>query len=165
MYKRQVLGASDLSVIEKHGGHQVHFDELSIPAVFQQGTLRWSSARMIGEDLSILGNGQVSVRQGVTAVSRVVVSPEIAAELRRAMFGAIGGKSIGWAAWWEDLDTPDRKYRDIYLTGDLHDPQVDLGKNHGELPLWNTLASTLQFIRVEMKEEGVDLGPYQMEIY
>lgn len=152
-----IVMADQLSMTEKHGDHKIHFDELSIPAVFQRGSLRWSSARVIGEDVSVLGNGSVSVRDGVNSVTRFVVSPEIALGLRRAMNGAHLIKSGD--RWWQDLDTPDRKYRDVCLTGPIAAPEVDIGGRHGKLPLWKTLASTLHFIRVEMKEEGVELKP------
>jgi len=150
-----VLG-DKVSVTERHGGRELHFDEISVPAVFQQGRLQWSSARLIGEDISVLGNGRVSIAGGVSSVTRLVASPELADELKRAMMGV---QLISRRPWWGDLDTPDRKYRDVYVTGVLMDPKIDLGNRHSELPLWQTLAATLHFIREEMKEEGVDLQP------
>lgn len=145
------------SVAEKHSGHRIAFDEFSVPAVFQAGTLSWRSFRFIGEDVSILGNGSVSLHSGVDAVTRLIVSPEIADVLGQALVGAHIVKS--GIPWWRDLATPDRKYRDVHLTGPLTEPLVDVGARHEQLTLWQTLVATLQFIRVEMKEEGVDLKP------
>jgi len=146
--------AENLQIKEHHGNNVIRFDEFSVPAVFQHGNLRWNSARLIGEDISVLGNGSVSISEGVNSVTRLVASPEIATKLHAAMLGA---KMLNNRSWWADLDTPDRKYRDIYIHGSLVDPTIDLGTRHEEMPLWQTLAATMHFIRVEMKEEGVEL--------
>lgn len=151
-----LLLSERLSVIEKHGGHQLHFDELSMPAIFQRGTFSWSSARVIGEDISFLGNGYVSLAGGITSVTRLVSSPELATLLHGAM---IGSGLVSHRRWWEPLETPDRQYRDVYITGPLFNPNIDLGKQHLDLPLKQTLSRVMDFIRIEMKEEGVILKP------
>lgn len=154
-WRSSMIVMSDrLSVIERHGGHQLHFDEFSIPAIFQHGTLSWSSVRMIGEDISLLGNGRISPADGITSVTRVVAAPELAKELHGAMIGAC---LVRHRPWWKNLDTPDRKYRDVYITGPLSNPNIDLGAKHRDLSLWQTISAVLRFIRIEMKEEGVEL--------
>ena len=155
-----VMLSNNITVSEKHGGRQLHFDELSLPAIFQQGQLNWQSARVVGEDVALLGNGQISFRHGANTVTRFVVSPEVAAELRAAMIGA---GLISRRPWWKDLDTPDRKYRDLHVRGNLKSPSIDLSSKHEDLPLWQTLAEVLDFIRVEMSEEGVALQPLPNE--
>ncbi len=148
--------SSGFTVVEKHGGHELYFDELSIPVTFQAGTLYWASARVMGEDVSLLANGRLSVYEGITSVTRIVAEPELSQKMLQAMVGA-GLTEQG--AWWDDLETPDRKYRDIHVMGPLMDPSIDIGRKHADLPLWQSLSSVLNFIRVEMKEEGVDLRP------
>ena len=155
-----VMLSNNITVSEKHGGRQLHFDELSLPAIFQQGQLNWQSARVVGEDVAFLGNGQISFRHGANTVTRLVVSPEVAAELHSAMVGA---GLVNWRGWWKDLDTPDRKYRDLHVRGNLKSPSIDLSSKHEDLPLWQTLAEVLDFIRVEMSEEGVALQPLPNE--
>lgn len=151
-----LVQSSGFSVLEKHGGRQLHFDELFIPAVFQVGTLNWSSARVIGEDISFLGNGRLSIQDGITSVTRLVAEPELARTLQEAMIGA---HLTGHHVWWEDLETPDRKYRDIHIMGPLTEPSIDLGPKHVDFPLWQTLSAVIHFIREEMKEEGITLQP------
>ncbi len=147
----------DVGLQEKHGGHDVVFEEVVLPAVFRQGQLRWSGARLIGEDVAVLGNGQVSARDGILSVTRLVVSPEVAEMLRRGLNGA--GMIRAGARWWSDLDTPDRKMRDLVVSGSLADPVVDAGEKNADLPVGQIVTSTLKFIREEMKEEGKDLAP------
>jgi len=143
----------NVRVKEEHGGRDILFDEIVIPAVFRQGTLRWGGVRMIGEDLSVLGNGRVSVRGGVLSITRLVASPEVSGMLNRGVHGA--GLLRNGPRWWQDLDTPDRQVRDLLVSGSLMEPMVDAGYNHEEIPVWPMVQSTLQFIREEMKEEGV----------
>jgi len=69
----------------------------------------------------------------------------------------IGTGLINRRPWWEDLQTPDRKYRDVHVTGSLAEANIDLGSQHQNLALWQTLTAVLNFIRVEMEEEGVTL--------
>jgi len=143
----------NVRVKEEHGGRDILFDEIVIPAVFRQGSLRWSGVRMIGEDLSVLGNGRVSVRGGVLSITRLVASPEVSGMLNRGVHGA--GLLRNGPRWWQDLDTPDRQVRDLLISGSLMELVVDAGYHHEEIPVWPMVQTTLQFIREEMKEEGV----------
>jgi hypothetical protein len=152
-----LLLGKDVEVKEEHGSHDVVFEEVALPAVFRQGQLRWSGARMIGEDISVLGNGQVSVRDGILSVTRLVASPEVAKMLSRGLNGA--GLIRAGGRWWSDLDTPDRKMRDLVVSGSLADPMVDAGKKNVDLPVAQVVMTTLKFIREEMKEEGKNLAP------
>jgi len=149
------LVGNGVGVKEEHGSHDVVFDEVALPAVFRQGRLRWSGVRLIGEDISVLGNGQVSVRDGVLSVTRLVVSPEVSTMLTRGLNGS-GVVKSGYR-WWQDLDTPDRKVRDFVVSGSLADPMVDVGDKKTDLPIFQLVASILNFMREEMKEEGKEL--------
>jgi len=104
-----------------------------------------------------LGNGRVSVGDGVLCVTRLVVSPEVAQMLSRGLHGS--GLAGYKSRWWEDLDTPDRKVRDLLISGSLTDPVVDAGHLHESQPVGEIVGSTLNFIREEMKEEGKELAP------
>lgn len=152
-----MVEAVNLGVKEIHGSHDVVFDEVYIPAVFRQGQLRWNGIRFIGEDISVLGNGRVSVADGVLCVIRLVASPEVAQMLTRGLRGS--GLADYKSRWWENLDTPDRKFRDLLVSGNLTDPVVDAGHLNANLPVWQIVVSTLNFIREEMKEEGKELAP------
>ncbi|MBT8036188.1 MAG: hypothetical protein KJO21_01470 [Verrucomicrobiae bacterium] len=152
-----LMHAEDVALKEEHGRHDVVFEEVALPAILRQGQVRWSGVRLIGEDVSILGNGQVSVRDGILSVTRLVVSPEVAEMLRRGLNGA--GLIKAGGGWWKDLDTPDRKMRDLLVSGSLADAVVDVGKNDADVPVAQIVMTTLNFIRMEMKEEGKVLPP------
>jgi len=142
---------SKIRVEEAHGGRDISFDEVVVPAVFRQGALQWGGVRLIGEDVSVLGNGRLSVRGGVLSVTRLVVSPEVGKMVSRALHGA--GLVRNGTRWWDDLDTPDRKMRDLLVSGSLIEPVIDAGYEYEEFPVWEVVGSTVQFIRNEMKEE------------
>ncbi len=150
-----LLAGDGVRVKEEHGSHDVVFDEVALPAVFRQGQLRWSGVRLIGEDISVLGNGQVSVRDGVLSVTRLVVSPEVETMLMRGLFGSHVVRLRD--SWWENLDTPDRKMRNLVISGSLAEPMVDLGDGRTDLPIFQLVSTVFDFIREEMKEEGKEL--------
>ena len=147
---------SKIKVKESHGGRDISFDEVVVPAMFRRGTLQWSGLRLIGEDVSVMGNGRLSVRGGVLAVTRLVVSPEVGQMVSRALDGA--GFVRHGTRWWDDLETPDRKIRDLLVSGTLQEPMIDAGYQYRELPVWELVGTTYQFIWNEMKEEELGLG-------
>lgn len=159
-WRGAMLGsAQNFYVEELHGGHRIQFDDVRAPAVFNRGQLRWGGLRLIGEDVAILGNGHLSSSGEILAVTRLVVSPEVAYEINAAMNGAmIPGVSH---SWWKNLDTPDRKVRDVTLYGHVADPAVDLTKKYQFLSLWDVLGKMKEFARREMFEEGKVLQPRQ----
>jgi len=110
----------------------------------------------------VLGNGQLSARDGVLSVTRLVVSPEVSEMVRRALHGS--GLVYADAAWWKNLDTPDRKVRDFQVSGSLQNPVVDAGLRGEALPVKDMIKTTIQFIRGEMKEEGKVLLPIPIDI-
>lgn len=152
-----LLDGTNFHVKERHGGHRIEFDEVYAPAVLNRGQLKWSGLRAIGDDISILGNGGLSSSGEVLAVTRLVASPEVAAHLQRAMFGAMIPNVT--RSWWGNLDTPDRKMRDVILSGHMSNPMVDITRKHEFVPLKDIVNKTKSFITREMKEEGKVLQP------
>ncbi|MGB1260755.1 MAG: hypothetical protein ACPG6P_11985 [Akkermansiaceae bacterium] len=147
--------ARDLQVSEQHGGKKLLFEEVFCPVVFRQGEFRWDNVRATSEDFSILGNGRVSLSRGALFVTRVIVSPERAHSISRGINGLmILGPSY---AWWHDLETPDRKYRDLLVYGSLLTPAIDAGRDHEALSLWVLVKEVRKFIKEEMNEEGLEL--------
>jgi len=146
-----LLLAGQIRVKEKHGGHDIVFDEAVLPAGFRQGVLQWQGVRLIGEDVSVLGNGRVSPRGEILSVTRLVVSPEVSKMVVRGLQGA---RLVSHGnQWWSDLGTPDRKMRDLLVTGSMMNPVVDIGYHQRELPVWPLVRKTISFIREEMLEE------------
>jgi len=149
-----LLAGERVTVQEKHGGHDIVFDELVLPVQFRGASLQWQGLRMVGEDVSVLGNGRVSFREGIVSVTRLIVSPEVSVMVARGLQGA-GLVSHG-DQWWSDLDTPDRKVRDLLVTGSVTNPVVDAGYQHRELPIWGLVRKTISFIQDEMREERLE---------
>ncbi|MGJ8676190.1 MAG: hypothetical protein ACSHX0_01600 [Akkermansiaceae bacterium] len=148
--------ATNLHIKEKHGNQQIQFDEVSIPLFFSQCQFHWSDVRLVGDDISILGNGGLSVHN-VLAVTRFVVSPEFAAGADSFLLGSMIKRRHG--SWWSNLETPDRKVRDLVISGNLKDPLVDAGDKKEQMPLSRVIELAMTFIRNEMKEEGKVLQP------
>ncbi len=147
-----LVEAEHVRTSELHGKQSIDIDEVYVPALFSGGQLRWSGVRVIGEDLAVLGNGSVGSSGKVLAVTRLVVSPEIAEEVTRALHGAmIPG---GGHRWWKDLDTPDRQIRDIVLSGDLRRPMINVSSRYEDIAVSIVLEKIRTFIRREMHEEG-----------
>lgn len=125
-----VLG-KEVSLRRGQGQHVV-FDEMQLPAILHMGKLYWANAEMVGEDLSLLGNGRIAMRGGsILSVTRLVASPEVAVELTKSLQRA----EITKGPWWQDLGTPDRLARDLTVSGSWYNPVVDAGDNHARIPL------------------------------
>ena len=152
-----MLVSRQFSVSERHGGHDLVFDEVLAPCVFRRGVLQWDGLRIVSEDLAVLGNGAISLRDGHLSVTRIVTSPEGGAILKRGLCGA--GVTRAEDPWWEKLDTPDREMRDLLVTGPLLDPVVDAGEKHSQINASELMQTLLRFIRREMREQGVNLKP------
>ncbi|MFK7910741.1 MAG: hypothetical protein AB8F34_09060 [Akkermansiaceae bacterium] len=147
-----LLTADKISIKESHGNHDVAFDKVNVPVILRQGVLRWADVRFISEDISIMGNGAVSLRDGHLSVTRIVASPMAAAMLTRGIRGShlIDARS----RWWYDLDTPDRKMRDLVVSGPLLEPQIDAGAKYASIPLAKMLVILYDFVREEIMEAG-----------
>jgi hypothetical protein len=91
--------------------------------------------KMLGEDVSILGNGRVSMRGGMVSVTRIVASPEVAEVIEKSLSRA----GMVEKRWWYDMYTPDRKVRDLIVSGSILNPLIDVGPRHARLPLSHLL--------------------------
>ena len=119
---------------EGEQGHRMDFDVMYLPAILHQGKLHWGGAKMIGEDLSV-------------AVTRLVASPEVAGKLSKSLQRA----GLADESWWHDLDTPDRKVRDLTVSGSLYDPVVDAGNSYARVPLSRLLRPSVKAVNAEEK--------------
>jgi hypothetical protein len=128
-----IVAAQNLSVLGIPVVNQISFDEVNLPFVVRQGTVLWSGVRCISEDIAVLGNGAMSLRDGHLSVTRIVASPEVASMLNQGIYGL--DLVDDGEQWWYELATPDRLVRDIVVSGSLLEPQVDAGSNHALLPL------------------------------
>ncbi|MGB2402776.1 MAG: hypothetical protein ACPIA7_05135 [Akkermansiaceae bacterium] len=117
------------------GRPPVTFDTVFLPVILQGAQLYWPSMKMLGEDFSILGNGRVSMRGGMVSVTRIVASPEVAEVIEKSLSRA----GMVETRWWYDMYTPDRKVRDLIVSGSILNPMIDAGPRHVRLPLIHLL--------------------------
>lgn len=117
------------------GRPPVTFDTVFLPVILQGAKLYWPSMKMLGEDFSILGNGRVSMRGGMVSVTRIVASPEVAEVIEKSLSRA----GMVEKRWWYDMYTPDRKVRDLIVSGSILNPLIDVGPRHARLPLSHLL--------------------------
>lgn len=137
-----LLVGERVTVQPGRGRPRVTFDAMYFPVVLHQGKLHLMGYKMLGEDLSILGNGRLSMRGGLVSVTRLVASPEVAENLEKSLRRA--GMSDTW--WWYNMGTPDRKVRDLVISGSILEPVIDAGPQHAAMPL-------RQLIRLIMQPE------------
>ena len=83
----------------------------------------------------MLGNGRLSMRGGVVCVTRLVASPEVAEIMEKSLSRA----GMVETRWWYDMYTPDRKVRDLIISGNVLSPLIDVGPQHARLPLSHLL--------------------------
>ncbi len=130
-----VFAGEGVTVQAGEGRPRVTFDTVFIPIVLHRGNLHWLGFKMLGEDFSMLGNGRLSMRGGVVCVTRLVASPEVAEVMEKSLSRA----GLVDTRWWYDMYTPDRKVRDLIISGDIRSPLIDVGPKHARLPLSHLL--------------------------
>ena len=130
-----MLVGEGVTVQAGEGRPRVTFDTIYLPAILHRGQLHWPGFKMLGEDFSILGNGRLAMRGGIVCVTRLVASPEVAEVMEKSLDRA-GMVETGW---WYDMYTPDRKVRDLIVSGSIVNPTIDVGPRHARLPLSHLL--------------------------
>jgi len=106
------------------GEETTTFDRGSSVFALRGGTLACLDARLIGEELSLLGNGKIATDGQISAVLRAVAAPDKLIEnLRKILPGLQGNPSL------TPLSTPQRAALDLEATGRLGQIQLRLGKD------------------------------------
>ena len=106
------------------GGRITRFDQGSAIAVLQAGTLSCPDARLVGDDLSLLGNATVHSDGRAAGVLRVVAPPETAMGIVRNLFPGTQAPPA-----FSAMSTPQRAALDLEAAGTLGDIRFRLGKN------------------------------------
>ena len=130
-----VLVGESVTAKAGEGRPRVTFDTIYVPAILQKGKLYWPGFKMLGEDCSILGNGRLSMRGNIICVTRLVAAPEVAEVMEKSLSRA----GMVETRWWYDMYTPDRKVRDLVVSGNITNPLIDVGPRHTRLPLSHLL--------------------------
>lgn len=106
------------------GGHDLKFDKASSVTVLRGGILSMVDARMIGDELSLLGNATLLADGRLAGAARVVAPPESAAAIANRTFPILQG-----APSLTPLSTPQRAAFDVEAFGTISQPFLHLGKD------------------------------------
>jgi hypothetical protein len=106
------------------------FDRGVCAAVIRGGMLSVVDARLVGEEVSFLGNGTLLADGRLGAVVRIAAPPQVALATAAGVFPALDFKPQT-----TPLSSPQRVALDISLTGTLAEPLVRVGEGAAFLPL------------------------------
>ncbi len=106
------------------GGHDAKFDKASTVAVLRGGILSCVDARMIGDELSLLGNATLLADGRLAGAARIVASPESATAIANRTFPILQG-----APSLTPLSTPQRSAFDVEAFGTISQIFLRLGKD------------------------------------
>jgi hypothetical protein len=104
--------------------HEAKFDKGSTITVLRGGVLSCVDARLIGDDLSLLGNATVLANGRIAAAARLVAPPDTVTSIANQMFPALQGKPS-----LTPLATPQRAAFDVEAFGSISQPFLRLGKD------------------------------------
>jgi hypothetical protein len=96
-------------ILLQAGGSELRFGQAGITCVLEDGTLNCPDARLVGESMSLLGNGTIHTSGQVDAVLRAVMPPEVAA-LWRARLAKM---SVAVPPVFTEMESPDRLFIDL----------------------------------------------------
>lgn len=105
-------------------GKQTRFDNGRFVTMLRGGTLSCVDARLIGDELSFLGNGTVLSNGKAAAVLRIVAPPETTMSIVNQFFPGLKAPPA-----FSAMSTPQRAALDLEAFGSIGDLQVRLGKN------------------------------------
>lgn len=152
-WRCESLAAIDsLDISSQIRGQHFLFESARSQVLLRQGVLQAPLLALRSEQLSFLGNGELSLGGYLLGVLRVVASPELEDEITRIAIGSF--LSRGWTShWMRPLDTPDRYFRDLHIEGMLPEPQINLGRNGEFLAASQVIELLQRFLDQEVAEE------------
>ncbi len=110
-------------------GHEAEFDRGSAVTVLRGGLLSCVDARLIGDELSVLGNATVLANGMAAGVVRIVAPPDSVNTIVKQVFPSIQDPSL------TPLSTPQRSAFDLEAFGTISQPYLRLGKDGPVLSL------------------------------
>ncbi len=110
--------------VVKFGGNESKFDNAQTITVLRGGTLSCIDARIIGDQVSMLGNATVRSDGRAAAVLRIVAPPETTMGIVNQFFPGLKAPPA-----FSAMSTPQRAALDLEAFGSLGDLQFRLGKN------------------------------------
>lgn len=112
------------------GEHQAAFDRGSCVVALRGGVLSCVDARLVGENLSLLGNATVLADGRAAGVLRLVAPPETTVGIIQRFF-----PDHDPTAALTPLSTPQRTACDLEVFGTLNNLQIRIGQNGPVMPL------------------------------
>ena len=128
------LIADGEAVTVKHREASESFGIGHCGAILRGGILSCVDARLLGDDLSLLGNGTLLADGRLAGVVRLVAAPDRASGLVRGLFPA-----LATAPALTPLNTDQRSAFDLSLFGTVQEPQLQLGENGPTMSLREAL--------------------------
>ena len=134
-------------------GEALVFGKGQVVVDLRGGVVQVADARLMGERLSVMGNGLGLMDGRAAAVVRVVADPEYSGKMTEVAIGSF--LSAGWtSSWLAPMETPDRYYRDIHLQGGFPTYVVDIGRNREQLDVRRAWQLAVAFVKREQREES-----------
>lgn len=149
---RSSFAMSDIEVFSELREQHFTFDSAQAQITLRNSILNAPKVSLRSEELSLLGNGQLSLNGYILGVMRIICAPELRYKFQEVAIGS--HLSIGWTGhWFSPLDTPDRFYRDLHMEGPLPNAQINTGRRGEFLPLPTIIKRLRTFTSVEVAEE------------
>jgi hypothetical protein len=111
-----------LGMSAKMGAHEAKFDRGSAVTVLRGGVISCVDARLIGDELSFLGNATLLADGRLAGVMRMVAPPSSATAIASNLFPGTGTPSL------TDLSSPQRSAFDLEAFGNISNIYLRLGR-------------------------------------
>lgn len=146
------LQAVGVSVEEGHRGSLIEFDHWVAHSQLARGVVQVPKFQVMGEDLSILGNGVLTMNGIGFGVLRVVASPEKKGWIDKFTKGSqiiegVRGEIL------RPLLSVDRYFMDLQIDGTIVKPIIKIDQVSDWQELWPALKRLKKFIKEERAEE------------
>ena len=143
--------AKNIEVAEGHRGSYSQFDHFQFQSVLQRGVLQVPRWELIGEDVSVLSNGVLTMRGYGFGVCRLVASEQKKQWVEKLQ----GGSQVIQGArrkLMQPLESNDVYYMDVEVDGSVLDPMVRVANASDWQHLWDVLERLRSFVVHEREE-------------
>ncbi|MCW1915515.1 AsmA family protein [Luteolibacter sp. GHJ8] len=123
------LAVQELTLQSTSG--EIRFSQAGFTATLEGGTLLCPEAKLIGDSISLLGNGRIDLGGETNAVLRGVMPPEVAAMWK----GKLEKMGVAVPPVFTPLETPDRVYIDLRWVSYPGGQGIEFGPGGPVLPL------------------------------
>jgi len=135
---------------------KLEFDRVVARGAIISGNLLLNHARAESDSLSFISNGVITNNGYSYGVLRCIADNEMSEKLRRIVNGAkLKGLDKEFNHLFANLETPDRKYFDVYLDGKLNSMEYNLGSSDEWLPLRSFIGYLISFKDKELLEDSL----------